>query len=284
MTAKISDYTEEELMLIDPPVLRAILHERTHHTIEVMIYAILNGKLKKPPDFGRQARKLLSIWKLRKLPTNAPDIQWCINYCKLADRLNRGEKVKLETKLPRSFTKKEMETVKKLLYGRRSIRQFKNKSIPENMIKEILKAGLMAPQGCNIGSTRFIILRKPEEWKLVQSDIPIMHGAIIIICQDTRLYRALKFDEYVPQNMYYDAAAAADHMCLMAHALGLGACWLTHGEESLKRLREYFRLPDYIVSRCHITIGWPDEAPIKSGRMSIYETIIANDEAQKDSE
>jgi len=284
MTAKISGYTEEELMQMDPPVLRAILHERTHHTIEVMIYAILNGKLKKPPDFGRQARKLLGIWKQRKLPTDAPDIKWCINYCKLADMLNRGETVKLETKLPRPFTKKEMETVKKLLYERRSIRQFKNKPVHQNMIREILKAGLMAPQGCNIGSTRFIILRKPEEWKLVQSDIPLVHGVMIVICQDTRLYKALKFDEYVPQNMYYDAAAAADHMCLMAHALGLGACWLTHGEESLEKLRKHFRLPDYIVSRCHIIIGWPDEAPIKSGRMGIDETIIANDEAQKDSE
>lgn len=278
MTTKIHGYTEEELMKMDPPVLRAILHERTHHTIEVMIYAILNGKLKKPQDFGRQARTLLNIWKQRKLPTNTPDIRWCINYCKLADKLNRGERVKLETKLPKPFTQKEMEIVKKLLYERRSIRQFKDKPIPENMIKEILKAGLMAPQGCNIGSTRFVILRKPEEWKLVQSDIPIVHGVMIVICQDIRLYKTLKFDEYVPQNMYYDAAAAADHICVMAHAFGLGGCWLTHGEKTQERLQKHFKLPEYIVSRCHIIIGWPDEAPIKSSRMNTNEAIIADSE------
>jgi nitroreductase len=278
MKAKIQGYTEEELMKMDPPVLRTILHERTHHTIEVMIYAILKGKLKKPPDLGRQARTLLSIWKQRKLPTNSPDIQWCINYCRLADKLNRGEKVKLRTKLPKPFTEKEMETVKKLLYERRSIRQFKDKPIPESMLSEILKAGLMAPQGCNIGSTRFVILRKPEEWKLVQSDIPIVQGVMIVVCQDMRLYKALKFDEDVPQNMYYDVAAAADHMCIMAHAFGLGGCWLTHGQETQKRLQKHFKLPEYIVSRCHIIIGWPDEAPIKSGRMNVNEAIIANSE------
>jgi DNA polymerase IIIc chi subunit len=44
---------------------------------------------------------------------------------------------------------------------------------------------------------------------------------VIIVCQDMRLYRALRFDEYVPHNIYYDPASAADPICLMAHALGL---------------------------------------------------------------
>jgi nitroreductase len=60
----------------------------------------------------------------------------------------------------------------------------------------------------------------------------------------------------------------------MAHALGLGACWLTHGEETQKKIREHFGLPETFVSRCHIVLGWPDEAPIKSQRMSLDEAII----------
>jgi len=271
---KIYGYSKEELMKMDPASLRAILHERTHHTIEVMIYRILKGKLKKPPNFGIQAEFLLDIWKRRGLPTNTPDLQWCIRYVELADRLNSGEKPALDTRSTKPFSKAEMNTVKKLLYERRSIRQFTDKPVPESMIREILQAGLVAPQGCNVGSTRFIVLRSPEEWKLIQSDIPIDNGVMIVICQDMRVYRALKFDEHVPQNIYYDAAAAADHMCLMAHALGLGACWLTHGEETQKKIREYFRLPETFVSRCHLIVGWPDEAPIKSERMSLDDVVI----------
>ena len=271
---KIHGYSKEELMTMDAASLRAILHERTHHTIEVMIYRILSGKLKKPPNFGNQAKFLLDIWKERGLPTNTPDLQWCIRYVELAGRLNSGEKPALDTKLPKPFSEAEMNTVKKLLYERRSIRQFTDKPVPESMVREILKAGLVAPQGCNVGSIRFIVLRNPEEWKLIQSDIPIEHGVMIVICQDMRVYRALKFDEHVPQNIYYDAAAAADHMCLMAHALGLGACWLTHGEETQRRIREYFGLPETFVSRCHLIVGWPDEAPIKSERMSLDDVII----------
>ena len=97
---------------------------------------------------------------------------------------------------------------------------------------------------------------------------------MIVVLQDMRMYKALNFDKVVPQNIYYDAAAAADHICLMAHALGLGGCWLTHGEETQRRLREHFGLHEEIVSRNHIIIGWPDEAPIKSQRMKLEEAIL----------
>lgn len=270
----IHGYTKGDLTAMDVGSLRGLLHERTHHSIEVMLYRILKGKLKKPDDFGSQAKTLLDIWKERGLPIDTPDLQWCIKNIEIAEKLNAGEPVKLDTELPKPFSKAEMETVKKLLYERRSIRQFTNKPVPDWMLREIMHAGLMAPQGCNVDARKFIVLRGPDEWKLVRSDIPIESGVMILVCQDMRVYKTLRFDQYVPQNIYYDAATAADHMCLMAHALGLGACWLTHGEETQKRIREHFGLPEALVSRCHLIIGWPDEAPIKSQRMSLDDAVI----------
>lgn len=271
---KIHGYSKEELMSMDICELRAILHERTHHTIEVFLYRILKGKMKKPENFGNQAKAVLDIWKERGLPIDTPDLEWSIKNIEVTKKLNAGKKVVLDTKLPVPFSEDELEIVKRLMYQRRSIRQFKNQVVPEDYIREILFAGLMSPQGCNVDSRRFIILHDPEEWKLVRSDIPLENGVMILICQDMRVYKTLKFDERVPQNIYFDAATAADHMCLMAHALGLGACWLTHGEETHKRIREYFSLPETFVSRCHLIIGWPDEAPIKSLRMSLDDAII----------
>jgi nitroreductase len=264
-------------MNMDVSGLRAILHERTHHGIEVWLYRILNGKIKKPENFGEQAKFLLKIWEERKLPTNTPDIQWCMKYIEIAEKLNAGEKIDLDTKLPEAFSKVELDTVKKLLYERRSIRQFKNKPIPEWMIREILFAGLMSPQGCNVDSRRFIVLRKLEEMKMVRSDLPIENGIMIVVCQDMNVYNVLsQYAKASSQNILFDAATAADHICLMAYALGLGACWLTHGEETQKRICEHFGLSKEIVSRCHILIGWPDEAPIKSQRMSLDDAIIVS--------
>lgn len=264
-------------MEVDPVILRALIHERTHHTIEVNMYRILAHKRGMPPNFGETAEFLMDIWKRRGLPTDAPDIKWALDYIGFARMLRTGGELELDTKLPEPFNDEEMRTVEKLIYERRSIRQFKDKSVPEGMVRKILYAGLMAPQGCNVGTTRFMVLRDPEEWKLVRSDIPIENCVMIVVCQDMRMYEVLRFDERVPQNIYYDAAAATDHICLMAHALGLGACWLTHGEETQKRLREFFGLPESFVSRCHIVVGWPDEAPIKSQRMDLDEVIIKKD-------
>jgi nitroreductase len=274
LEVKIHGYRRDQLLAMDVDTLRGMLHERTHHTIEVMLYRILNGKMKKPENFGSQARIMLDIWKERKLPIGTPDLQWCIKNIEIAEKLNSGKPVKLDTTLPEPFSEKEMGIVEKLLFQRRSIRQFTSKPVSEDMIRKILYSGLMAPIGCNVDTRRFIVLHKPEEWKLVRSDIPLKNGVMILVCEDMRIYKALKFDKAVPQNIYYDAACAADHICLMAHALGLGACWLTHGEETQKKIREHFGLPETFVSRCHIVLGWPDEAPIKSQRMSLDEAII----------
>ena len=270
----VHGYTEEQLMEMKPDDLRAIFHERTHHTVEVLIYRILNGTRKMPEGFGVVAEHLLGIWKKRELPLDPPDIQWCIRYIDLARRMRNGEKVKLEPTPWESFTENEAETMERLIYGRKSIRQFKPEPVPDEMIRRILKAGLYAPHGCNVGCTRFLVLKDPEEQKLVRSDIPIENCVMIVVLQELSMYKTLRFDEYVPQNLYFDAGAAADHICLMAHALGLGSCWLTHGEETQKRLREHFNLSSTMTSRNHIIIGWPDEETIKSERMSLDEAIL----------
>ncbi len=271
---KIHGFTEKELMEVDPVILRAILHERTHHTIEVNMYRIMAGKRGISKNFGDTAERLIDIWKARGLPTDAPDIQWCLNYVGYARMLRTGGELDLGTKIPEPFTEEEMKTVEKLIYGRKSIRQFRDESVSDEIIDKILHAGLYAPHGCNVGCTRYLILRNKEEWKLVRSDIPVQNCVMIVVLQDMRMYKALNFDEFVPQNIYYDAAAAADHICLMAHAFGLGGCWLTHGEDTQRRLREHFCLHEEIVSRNHIIIGWPDEAPIKSQRMKLEEAIL----------
>ena len=270
----VHGYTEEQLMAMKPDDLRAVMHERTHHTIEVLIYRLLKEKRDPPKDFGVVAEYLMGLWKRRGLPLEPPDIKWCAGYIEIAKKMREGEKVRLEPTPWESFSEKEAATVERLIYGRKSIRQFKPKPVPDELIRRILKAGLYAPHGCNVGCTRFLVLRDPEEQKLVRSDIPIENCVMIVILQELSMYKTLRFDERVPQNLYFDAGAAADHMCLMAHALGLGSCWLTHGEETQKKLREHFKLSPTMTSRNHIIVGWPDEETIKSERMSLDEAIL----------
>ena len=143
-----------------------------------------------------------------------------------------------------------MKTVIKLLYERRSIRQFTDKPVPEEMIREIINAGLMAHSGLRMwvrqGSLSCAI-QKSGSWL---ERCSMENGVIILICTDVRVYAPREGDgrgwspARFPHNIYYgDAATEADHMCLMAHALGLGACWLTHGEENAKEDTRALRAP-----------------------------------------
>jgi nitroreductase len=271
---KVHGYTLDQLMSMKKDNLRAIFHERTHHTIEVYIYRILNGTQETPKDFGVVSEKLLDIWKERGFSIEPPDIKWCMKYIEAAKRMREGKDPKLEVTPWESFTEAETGTIERLILGRKSIRQFRSEPVPDNMIRKILKAGLYAPHGCNVGCTRFLVLRDPEEQRIVSSDIPIENCVMIVVLQELSMYQTLRFDKSVPQNLYFDAAAAADHICLMAHALGLGSCWLTHGVETQNKLRDHFNLSPTMTSRNHIIIGWPAEKTLKSERMSLDEAIL----------
>lgn len=271
------DYTRDDLMNMDPTCLRALFRERIHHTIEVELYHILLGRKNMPGNFGMQAELILDVWKARGFPDDDEDFQWGKQYMGLASRMRAGEKVEIDEVLPEPFTEEEMAVVRKLLWGRRSIRDWVvGKPVPDDMIEQVLEAGRVAPTGCNLDVVRFIVIRDPEEAKMVWSDIstPMDQCVLIVICYDTRIYKAIGHDTLVPHNMLYDCAAAGDHMCLMAHALGLGAVWLSCTDKTAERFRKKYGLPEYIKQALHIAVGWTAIGSMKSLRMPLKEMII----------
>lgn len=280
------EYTKEDLMTMDPVLLRALFRERTHHTIECEIYPILLGKKKLPPGFGLQPQLILDVWKERGFSDDAPDFEWGKKYLALAEKLRAGEKVKIAEPLPTPFTDQEMTVVHKLIYGRCSVRDWvTGKKVPDDMIEKILEAGRAAPCGCNLNIVRFIVIRDPEEAKMVWSDVhtPMDQCVLIVICFDRRIYETVGHARAAPSNWLdasgpFDCAVAADHMCLMAHALGLGAVWLTKRDKMAQDFKEKYGLPDYIEPALHLAIGWTAMEPIKSLRMPLKDMMIRKDD------
>jgi nitroreductase len=270
-------YSREDLDEMDPVCLRALFRERVHHTIEVDLYPILLGEKKASPNFGKQPELILDVWKERGFPEDDPDIDWGKTYISLAQKIRKGESVTLSEPLPAVFNEQELKTVNKLIWGRHSIRDWvKNKDIPDKLLEQILEAGRAAPTACNLDIVRFIVIRDPEEIKMVWSDIPTPADRciLIVICYDEKIYQTVGHDHLVPHNQLYDCAAAADHMCLMAHALGLGAVWLTRTAKTASTFKRKYGLPDHIEPAMHIALGWPAAGTIKSRRMPLKEMII----------
>ncbi|MGD9347132.1 MAG: nitroreductase family protein [Candidatus Aminicenantes bacterium] len=277
-------YTREALMAMDPACLRALFRERIHHTIEVDLYPIILGKKPMRPNIGREPELILDVWRKRGFPENEPDLEWGKTYIEMAQRLRAGKNVTLPVRSSTKFSKKGAALLKKLIWERRSIRDWiPNKEIPDGLIDQILDAGRAAPTGCNLEITRFVVIRDSEEAKMVWSDIPTPMDScvLIVVCYDTRIYKTLGHDRLIPQNQLYDCAAAADHMCLMAHILGLGAVWLTRTEKTAQTFKEKFGLPDYLEPALHIAVGWPAIDTIKSQRMPLKEMIVNKKSSSK---
>ena len=57
------------------------------------------------------------------------------------------------------------------------------------------------------------------------------------------------------------------NMLLLAHALGLGAVWLTFTERQIAVIRDHFHVADYIDVVSYIGLGWPTVQPLAPGRM-----------------
>ena len=272
------NFTRDDLMEMEPVCLRALFRERVHHNIEVEMYPILLGRKKLPKNFGLQPELILDVWRARGFVEDDEDIQWCKQYIDLAAKMRAGEKLELEEALPEPFNAQEMAVVRKLIWERRSVRDWAvDKPVDDHLIEQILEAGRAAPTGCNMDVVRFIVVKDPKEAKMVWSDIPtpMNQCVLIVIGYDTRVYQTVGHDKLVPHNQVYDCAAACDHMCLMAHALGLGAVWLTCTDKTAKNFQQKYGLPDHIVPALHMAVGWTTVGSIKSQRMPLSEMIIS---------
>ncbi len=272
-----NEYIKADIRKMDEVSLRGLLHERIHHNIEVPLYpTLLNWPGKPIAGFGMQAQIVFDAWQEKGYTEEDPDIKWCQRYLDIAAKIRAGEKPRLDEPLPKPFSEEEMAVVHKLIWGRRSIRNWADKEISDEMIEQILEAGRAAPTGCNLGEVRFIVIRDPEETKMVWSDISTENAVLIVICYDKRPSHVVGQDrpESVPQNRGFDSAAAGDHMLLMAHALGLGGCWLSKTEETAKKFKEQYGLPDNIEMAMHIAVGWPAIGTIKSARVPLEYMMI----------
>ncbi len=270
-------YTTDDLMKMEPACLRALFRERVHHSIEVNLYPILLGKKKPSKNYGREPELILSIWRKRGLPEDGEDFEWGKKYIGLAKDIREGKKVRAPKSEVRPFTQREMQTVKKLIWDRHSVRDWiPGKRIPDRLVTQVLDAGRAAPTACNLSTARFIVIRDPAEMKMVWSDVPTPAEScvMIVICYDKRIFQTVGHDKLVPHNRLLDCAAAGDHMCLMAHALGLGAVWLTATDETAERFKKRYGLPEYIQPLLHIAMGWPATGTIKSGRVPLDQMIV----------
>ncbi len=149
-----------------------------------------------------------------------------------------------------------------VILKRRSIRKYKNDDIPEDKIKKILQAGLLAPTSKNRKPCEFVVVRDRGTLKALSESksggagmLADCNAAIVV------LGNSEKADTWIE-----DSSIALSYMDLMAAEQGIGSCWCqihlrsaADGTDAEVRVREILSLPEKYRIVGILSLGIPDE-------------------------
>ncbi|MBQ6098550.1 MAG: nitroreductase family protein [Methanobrevibacter sp.] len=151
-----------------------------------------------------------------------------------------------------------------MIFKRHSVRKFRDEKVSDEMIENLLKAGMQAPSSCNAQPWEFIVVSSGEDKKAISQ----MHkfakpaaGASHLIVTLGNLNRA-KVIGMIEQ----DLGACNENILLQATHEGLGAVWMGFHpiEDRTLKLKEYLEIPDYCIPFSVICVGYPaQESEIK---------------------
>lgn len=168
-----------------------------------------------------------------------------------------------------------MKDAMEVLLTRRSIRNFNDKSIPEDVLNKILEAGTYAPTAMGMQKPIIIaITDKKVRDEVSHENARIMgregtdpfYGAPVILLVAVENY----------PNAVYDGSCVMDNLLNAAWAMGVGSCWIHRTKEELesdfgkKLLKSLGIVGDYIGVG-HAALGYFDgEPPLPKPRKENY--------------
>lgn len=153
------------------------------------------------------------------------------------------------------------EVVLNNILKRTSVRSYLDKSIEEDKIEKLLRAGMAAPTAVNKQPWHFVVvtdksllqkLAKANPYAEMVARAPLA----IVVCGD--MTKAL--DGNAREFWVQDCSAASENILLAATGLGLGSVWTgTYpSEERCAAVSEVLGLPETLIPLNTIVIGYPD--------------------------
>jgi len=164
------------------------------------------------------------------------------------------------------------------LAGRRSIRSFKLEPVPENIIKEVLHAGILAPAPSNRQQWEAVVIqdRKIIErlYKDAGSQEQILHCQCLFV-----MIVDMEFNKENFSNVQA-TAAAVQNMQLKAVDIGYGSCCMA-GIGDVQKIKNILEIPDPWLPVCFMMLGKPTEAPSAPARKELGEIYHFNKYSSK---
>lgn len=171
-----------------------------------------------------------------------------------------------------------MREVLEKLKSRRSIRKYKPDAIPQDILDQIIKAGLYAANGMGYQNTIIVqVTNKDIRDKISKMNCEIggwkegfdpFYGAPAMLI-------VLAKKDWV--NRVYDGSLVMGNLMLAAHELGVGSCWIHRAKEEFetewgKELLKSLGIEEEYEGIGHCALGYaegniPKTAPRKENRV-----------------
>ncbi len=163
-----------------------------------------------------------------------------------------------------------------LIMKRRSVRNYKDQEIPENIVNELLDAANNAPSGGNIQPISVIVVQEAERRAKLSEMVgnqPWVKNAplSLIFCID--LWRIKKWAkmcdvDFKGENAlnhflvaYADLMCSAQNVVILAESHNLGSVYIGTILDTIDQAREYFKIPDLVLPMMVLSVGYPKSIP-----------------------
>ncbi len=167
-----------------------------------------------------------------------------------------------------------------ILYNRRSTRKFSEKKVDDDIIRQLLKAGLRSPSSKNSQPWEFVVVDDPE--LLSQLSISKPHGACLL--KHAPLAVVVAGDKTKSDVWIEDCSIASIILQLAAEALGLGSCWVQihrryHDDDQTANefISELLNIPDHLEVLSIVGIGYKAaDRPALSNKEMDWNKVMRN--------
>ncbi len=177
--------------------------------------------------------------------------------------------------------------VLQLQMAHRSIRKFTEQPVTDEMVADVVQAGLAAATSSNLQGTTVIRIRdagtRAAIAEVAGGQVWVEQaGAFMVWCADlARSARACgigggEFHEGATEHFLIaavDCALAAQNAVIAAEAQGLGICYIGGIRNDPARITELLGLPEQVMPLFGLCLGWPDQDPARKPRLPLSVTL-----------
>lgn len=169
-----------------------------------------------------------------------------------------------------------MNEIIQALQNRRSIRSYTDQQVSDELLEQVLNAGLYAPSGMNNQKVVMVAVRdKATRDQLSKMNAAVMGNANIDPFYGAPCVIVVLSD---PEKMTWveDGSLVMGNLMNAAHSLGLGSCWIHRAQQMFdslegKDLLKKWGLPETLRGVGNCILGYakdvPDAKPRAEGRI-----------------